>query len=138
MKILLDMIHLLNREHEDVALIEKLKKFNYKLNKNSDDNEKVLLLLETLYCDITELNKQYPYLKDILLSIIDVFDRITKDNKRSGKNEISLKNIIHKLRNENEMLRNDKLICDTKNRNQQIINPLVDCNIIINGFYTII
>ena len=77
-------------------------------------------------------------MNDIVLSLIDVFDHIIKDNKRSGKNEISLKNIIHKLRNENDMLRNDKLICDTRNRNQQIINPLVDCNVIINGFYTII
>lgn len=33
MKILLEMIQLLNREHEDVALIEKIKKFSHKFKK---------------------------------------------------------------------------------------------------------
>ena len=138
MKIILDMIHLLNKDNEDIILIEKLKKFNHKLNKYSDDTEKVLLLFETLYSDLTDLNKQYPYLNDIVLCLVDVLDHIIKDNKRKTRNEYLLKQTIHKMRDENDTLHhhNTKLSCE--NANKAISNPLVDCNNIINGSYTII
>ena len=138
MKILVDMIHLLNKDNEDIILIEKLKKFNHKFNKHSHDTEKVLLLFETLYSDLTDLNKQYPYLNDIVLCLVDVLDKIIKENKRKTKNEYCLKQAIHKMRDENDTLHhhNTKLTCE--NANKAIRNPLVDCNNIINGSYTII
>jgi hypothetical protein len=138
MKIILDMIHLLNKDSEDIILIEKLKKFNHKFNKNSHDVEKVLLLFETLYSDLTDLNKQYPYLNDIVLCLVDVLDKVIKDNKRKTKNEYFLKQTILKMRDENDTLHNDntKLICE--NAHKAISNPLVECNNIINGSYTII
>jgi hypothetical protein len=138
MKILLDMIHLLNKENEDIILIEKLKKFNYKLNKHSQDTEKVLLLCETLYSDLTDLNRQYPYLNDIVLCLVDVFDNIIKDNKRKTKNEYCLKQMIHKMRHENDTLHHDNIKLCCENANKAITNPLVECNIQINGSYTII
>ena len=138
MKILLDMIHLLNKENEDIILIEKLKKFNHKLNKHSDDTEKVLLLFETLYSDLTDLNKQYPYLNDIVLCLVDVLDHIVKNNKRKTRNEYLLKQTIHKMRDENDTLYHDNTKLSCENANKAISNPLVDCNNIINGSYTII
>ena len=139
MKLLLDMIHLLNKENEDVILIEKLKKFNYRLNKYSQDTEKVLLLFETLYSDLTDLNRQYPYLNDIVLCLIDVFDQIVKDTKRKTKNDYMLKQNMHKLRDDYDTLNNDniKLQCHTDSK-KTITNPLVENNNEINGFYSII
>ena len=139
MKILLDMIHLLNKENEDIILIEKLKKFNHKLNKHSQDTEKVLLLCETLYSDLTDLNRQYPYLNDIVLCLVDVFDQIVKDTKRKTKHEYMLKQTINKMRDENDTLHhhNIKLKCDNSKKNT-IYNPLVESNNVISGSYTII
>lgn len=139
MKLLLDMIHLLNKENEDVILIEKLKKFNYRLNKYSQDTEKVLLLFETLYSDLTDLNRQYPYLNDIVLCLIDVFDQIVKDTKRKTKNDYMLKQNMHKLRDDYDTLNNDniKLQCHTDSK-KRITNPLVESNNMINGSYSII
>ena len=139
MKLLLDMIHLLNKENEDVILIEKLKKFNHKLNKYSQDTEKVLLLFETLYSDLTDLNRQYPYLNDIVLCLIDVFDQIVKDTKRKTKNDYMLKQNMNKLRDDYDTLNNDniKLQCHTESK-KRIINPLVESNNMINGSYSVI
>ena len=97
-----------------------------------------MLLFETLYSDLTDLNKQYPYLNDIVLCLVDVLDKIIKENKRKTKNEYCLKQAIHKMRDENDTLHhhNTKLTCE--NANKAIRNPLVDCNNIINGSYTII
>jgi hypothetical protein len=154
MKILLDMINLLNKENEDIILIEKLKRFNHKLNKNCDDTEKILVLFETLYSDLSTLNKQYPYLNDIVLCLVDIFDKLVKEAKRKTKHEHLLKQNIHKIRCENDTLHhhNTKLSCENetlhhhnkgskcdKNKKcHSIINPMVECNITINGSYTII
>ena len=97
------------------------------------------MLFETLYSDLTDLNKQYPYLNDIVLCLIDVFDQIVKDTKRKTKNDYMLKQNMHKLRDDYDTLNNDniKLQCHTDSK-KTITNPLVENNNEINGFYSII
>ena len=123
MKAFVDMLHLLNREHEDVVLVEKLKRFNIRLNKEGGDIKNAISLCESLYDDLTRMNKQYPYLNDILLTMIDILENTYSESK---KNKKKLNVIAHKNHELRDTIESVKTI------------PRIKCNTIIKGSYQMI
>jgi hypothetical protein len=122
MNAFINMLSLLNKEHEDVGVNEKIKRFNNKIHKEGGDIKNVIALCESLYDDLSRLNKQYPYLNDLLLSLIDILESSSRELKKTRKKNNALAHKNHELQETIDSVK---------------IPPRIKCTTIIKGSYTI-
>ena len=112
MKILHDLVTLLNKDNEENKISERLRLFSSKINRYSDDIPKVMASLEALYSELYRLNKEsssdhYPYLNDVVLCLIEIFDHVLKTQRKQKKYSTALHKDREKMRKHLEVLQKE-------------------------------